>query len=87
MANMTGVELRGFEVSGYDGPFVTVDGVSGTGLDGAKEPVGREMLWNGQNLDDWKLYLVYAVAEASSASSVADGVLKLNSESAATCGR
>jgi hypothetical protein len=78
---MTHVELGGIDVSGFGGPLVKTDGVSGSGLEEAKEPASRELLWNGRDLAGWKLYLADGGAEQQSAWSAADGVLRLSTKS------
>jgi hypothetical protein len=81
LANMTNVELQGIDVTGYEGPLLTTDGVQGSGLENAAEPPNRQVLWNGTDLDGWKLYLADAAAGPKSAWSAADGVLHLDSKS------
>jgi hypothetical protein len=57
LANINHAELTGIDVTGYQGPLVATDNVQGTGLETAADPPSREVLFNGRDLDGWKLYL------------------------------
>lgn len=77
LANLRNVELRGIDVRGITGPALTVDNVTGSGLDHAVAPIGRVALWNGVDLSGWKTHLADPAVEPAAVWRASNGVLRL----------
>jgi hypothetical protein len=81
LANVVNAELSYIKVAGIDGPALTLDQVTGTGLEDGVAPVDRVALWNGRDLAGWRLFTEDAASDPAEVWSVAEGgVLRLASK-------
>lgn len=79
LANLHDVTLDQISVTGIEGPLLTTDNVTGTGLADAVAPTTRMHLWNGRDLTGWTLHLADATRPAAEVWSAHDGILHLSS--------
>lgn len=78
LANVEQAVLRDLNLTGFSGPLLAVENVSGDGIADAVDLSGRVTLWNGTDLTGWKLVLKDPASDPASAWDASGGLLRFH---------